>query len=392
MNLVKLKEIFNLYKLNLDTINEGEHYKWKAVKCFQDNWDIESVHFGDMLSKSLSLTYNLMDSGQYFPRGMIEHYANTRPDTVRQLFRDLYDEEVDIIERIEKFKQNIEQLNKDISGDGKTYQDARAIIVYLCLKYPDRYFFYKFEMFKDFAEIIDYPYTPIRGRNENITQYMTLCRLIREEILEDNALIEIHKNSLDSTDFFDTSLNILTQNVIYAAVKYIQQTASILPNNNLNIQLITQQYKPIKQELVLKGRFVNYIENERENKIKGDLGELLILEYEKRQLESYGIYDLKPSHDSKNYGDGLGYDILSYTKDRKKKYIEVKTTNSSVDRPFYITAPELKKSIDESRSFYLYRLFDFEEKKKSGKLLIIIGNLTKYCNNPTVYKAVIEEE
>ena len=42
MNLLKLKEVFEQYKLNLSSINKEEIYKWEAVKCFQDNWDCKS--------------------------------------------------------------------------------------------------------------------------------------------------------------------------------------------------------------------------------------------------------------------------------------------------------------------------------------------------------------
>lgn len=37
-----------------------EKYKWEAVQCFQENWDVNSADFAQMLSKSLAKTDNLL--------------------------------------------------------------------------------------------------------------------------------------------------------------------------------------------------------------------------------------------------------------------------------------------------------------------------------------------
>ncbi len=71
MNLQILRRYIDEYKLDFERVNQGEIYKWKAVKCFQDNWDIEKEDFLEMLTKSISLTMNLLSSGQYFPHKML---------------------------------------------------------------------------------------------------------------------------------------------------------------------------------------------------------------------------------------------------------------------------------------------------------------------------------
>lgn len=39
-----------------------EKFKWEAVKCFQDNWDISTDKFTEMLINSLAKTENLLSS------------------------------------------------------------------------------------------------------------------------------------------------------------------------------------------------------------------------------------------------------------------------------------------------------------------------------------------
>ena len=43
-----------------------EKFKWEAVKCFQDNWDISTDNFTEMLKKSLAKTENLLSSKNNF--------------------------------------------------------------------------------------------------------------------------------------------------------------------------------------------------------------------------------------------------------------------------------------------------------------------------------------
>ena len=67
---------------------DEEKYKWEAVKCFQDNWDIKAANFKDMLSRSLSKTYNLLSSMNNFPADMILGFAKTAPEDVRSMYID----------------------------------------------------------------------------------------------------------------------------------------------------------------------------------------------------------------------------------------------------------------------------------------------------------------
>lgn len=62
INRQKLSAALEEYKKDFDSEWEDEKYKWQAVKCFQDNWDIHAVDFAAMLAKSLKKTANLLTS------------------------------------------------------------------------------------------------------------------------------------------------------------------------------------------------------------------------------------------------------------------------------------------------------------------------------------------
>lgn len=74
----RLKDVLVQYKKDFVTTQWGnEKYKWEAVKCFQDNWDVNAEDFADMLNRSLAKTFNLLASMNNFPARMITGFART---------------------------------------------------------------------------------------------------------------------------------------------------------------------------------------------------------------------------------------------------------------------------------------------------------------------------
>ncbi|WP_161499352.1 DUF3883 domain-containing protein [Flavipsychrobacter stenotrophus] len=289
------------------------------------------------------------------------------------------------------FQQDIRVIHDlHITDDRVPYQDDRAVMVYLALEYPERYYFYKFTMFKDFVEQVAYPYRPKPGSSENILHFLNVCNIVLGEIENDDELINMHLNRLGSTEYPDNHLHILAQDVIYAAVQHL-----LVPNRGVtlpvNVTVNAGEYVATNIEPSLQGAFINHIQNAERNKRIGDLGELFVMEWEEKRLRGVGVMNPRVTHDSKNIGDGLGYDISSYSDDRLVRYIEVKTTTGNITQPFFITASELKKSQEDTRRFYLYRVYNYNPETKAGEVWIIQGELTQYCVSPSVYEVKLKQ-
>lgn len=388
MNIFKLQELIQLYKTNFSKIHNAEIYKWRAVKCFQDNWDINAQDFTLMLRSSLRLTKNLLASNNYFPQKMLLSNSEKDPISVKHLFEYLFNEEIDLSNRVEYFIYHFRELNRKNFPETLGYQDPHSVLAYLSLKYPERYYIYKFEILKNFVKIIDYPYKPIKGRIENVVQHISICNLIREEILLDNELLELHVSRLTKDEYLDSAFNMLTQDFIYACVRHLKNVNEKNPftiSNNLTE--VSVVINPQKQPIVLRSSFTNYLDNEREKKKIGDLGELLVLEWEKKKLSKLGS-SKTPIHISKNEGDGKGYDILSFDEHGKEMFIEVKTTVSNYNATFYITANELEKSIKDSESFFMYRVYHFDKINNNANFYVRKGSLIDLCINPVRYKII----
>ena len=105
------------YKKDFPTWFEEEKYKWEAVKCFQDNWNVDAKNFEGMLRRSLSKVYNLLSSTNYFPALMITEFAKRIPEKTRAMFVELLDESQNLYKRIENFKNTSDILLKEYVAD-----------------------------------------------------------------------------------------------------------------------------------------------------------------------------------------------------------------------------------------------------------------------------------
>lgn len=127
-----------------------------------------------------------------------------------------------------------------------------------------------------------------------------------------------------------------------------------------------------------KGVKVDHAAREHACRRLGRSGEELVLAFERQRLLEAGRPDLADSveHVSRTEGDGMGYDILSFTPDEAKKFIEVKTTNFDKTTSFLITDNEVAFSASEPEHYHLYRLYQFGS---GPKLFTLRGPIELTC-------------
>lgn len=126
-------------------------------------------------------------------------------------------------------------------------------------------------------------------------------------------------------------------------------------------------------------RKVDFAEDSQKKTEIGKEGEELVIEKEKANLIARGCPDFIKliQHVSKIRGDGAGFDVESVEPNGIPKYIEVKTTVGGINTPFLLTINELNFSRQFYANYYLYRIYDFDRKTKSGKLFILRGDISK---------------
>ena len=190
----RLKDVLVSYKQNFVSKQWGdEKYKWEAVKWFQDNWNVNAADFAEMLNRSLDKTFNLLASNNNFPKGMIVGFAKSAPEEVRAMFIALFDESKDVFERMDAFKmQSSILLEKYGNGAAQHYQYENAISTYLWLRYPDKYYIYKFGEVKTVASELESDYRFKKGAYaDNIRNFLKLYDEISVALKEDTELVNL---------------------------------------------------------------------------------------------------------------------------------------------------------------------------------------------------------
>ena len=225
----RLKDVLAQYKQSFVSTQWGnEKYKWEAVKWFQDNWDVNASDFPEMLSRSLDKTFNLLASNNNFPKGMIVCFAKAAPEEVRAMFIALFDESQDVFERMNAFKmQSSILLEKYGNGAAQHYQYENAISTYLWLRYPDKYYIYKFGEVKTVSSELESDYRFKKGAYaDNIRNFLRLYDEISAALKEDTELVNLFQSQLTDTCYPDPELKTLTIDVgFYISRLYSQENA-----------------------------------------------------------------------------------------------------------------------------------------------------------------------
>ena len=226
INNKKLMTIEEAYLKYLPDFFAGEKYKWIAVQHFQKHWNIEATDFAGMLDQSLGKTYNLLASGYYYARAMIVGFAKEDPEGVRELFRMLYDETRDLTERAEKFIAYAEDRKQNHNEEDwkNHYQDTRSISVYLWLRYPDKYYIYKYGEIRPAAEELESDFLPKKVATvDNLIGGYRFCDEICAQISKNDAITSTFRGLLTDDCYPDPQYRTLTMDVVFYISRYYLQ-------------------------------------------------------------------------------------------------------------------------------------------------------------------------
>jgi hypothetical protein len=265
--------------------------------------------------------------------------------------------------------------------------------------YPNDFYIYKFSVFQDFAKIVGYT---IEKRNavDRLFEFQELCHIVKAELKKDVDLIEEYKEWLNSSDYEDDALCLLTQDFIYAVARHLNpESFRKVKGNQPRIRScreilvsdikysIAETHKQRKYEGV-KG--ADYEKNNRQNRKIGKSGELWVINAEKDRLIELNLNANLLEYVARDKGDGCGYDIKSVEDDGiTPRYIEVKTTAGNLSQSIYFTNNEMAFSKDYKDNYYLYRVYNFKSADRPADLLIVKGGLDEIYAEPVLYRANI---
>lgn len=216
INKNSLAAVIAAYKQNFSTHWENEKYKWEAVQHFQDHWDINASDFAEMFTKATDKTNNLLTSVNNYPRRMIQLYAAADEEATRAMFINLYDESKHFAERVEKFQSDAEamRVKYDQGTWRQHFQTLNSISTYLWLRYPDKYYIYKYSECRAVAKVLDSDFIPKKGASSrNLVGEFHLYNEICEQLKKDEELVQMLQSVLTDHCYPDKALKTLTMDL-----------------------------------------------------------------------------------------------------------------------------------------------------------------------------------
>lgn len=225
-NKEKLSAVITAYKEYFPKHWKDEMYKWEAIDHFQKYWNIEAANFADMFKMATDKTYNLLANMNNYPGAMIKYFAIADGEAVRDMFRDLYNESKNLTERMEQFIVSAEELRAKYD-DGtwrQHYQTLNAITTYLWLRYPDKYYIYKYSEVRAIAKMIENDFVPKKGGSAaNVEGAIKFYNEIREVIIRDSELDQLLKGALSDSCYSDPARITMTIDIGFFVSRFYNQ-------------------------------------------------------------------------------------------------------------------------------------------------------------------------
>lgn len=238
MNELHLQQIFSHYIDRFEELNNSEHleyYKWKIIKKFRKEMDkaleTPADEFPAELYRLKRLSANLIDNYTQ-PFHGLSKFAEKEPETVRQMFLSLYEDDGgDIKVRQAKVRSFLEQshaLRDKYYPDSYLYKDdMHSVTGYLFLYDPDHNYLFKATHAQIFADCIEFYDDWGSGNQVKLDVYYRMCDWIADEIKKSDALMATDASRFENgwgvdpdTLYPDTEKHILVFDLIYCCSTY----------------------------------------------------------------------------------------------------------------------------------------------------------------------------
>ena len=202
MNLQILQQSLTSFKQYLQSpASEEELYKWESLYHFQEHWDFDHPDFKEVYDKVLqnSKTKRLWESEGYVPKKMMSFFIDMNEDFVKYTFKDLFDENKEVSDRIDRFVFYCDDLLSEykkenpLSIDNNHYQDHFMISLYLAFRYPEAYTLYDFPSFQSGMGKLGSAKIPA---SHEIGRFFKVCNTIWKFMEKDEEIWTLHQHRL----------------------------------------------------------------------------------------------------------------------------------------------------------------------------------------------------
>ncbi len=246
--------------------------------------------------------------------------------------------------RLKNLKQQIEEQDRLIAVGKEKLKEDEKIIVINYKNYLGNFFQEKLFRKRSGSQEFESSLSEFQSIVEELTVLNQSLITTRVPLYEYKSYLEKRKK--------DHKIQALKQSPDVDTVRNFVRKVSEIKSQKQIILSPEKTYRTAR-------KIENWDELTKKHRLTGAEGEGIVLALQKEYFESIDRKDLaeKVRHVSKEEGDGLGYDILSFFDDGKEKYIEVKSTKTSIENPYYLSRNEFAFLKENKDNAFIYRVF-----------------------------------
>lgn len=209
-----IKEIIKKYKNHVSEDGlKDEVYKWNLLTQFKGRPNPNAVDFYEEI-KSINFANLIYPIGQ----AVIKHIAQDRPEPYKECFKVLFDENIDLTERVKYFNKETLAIYRQIVPEEKFshHQDERTMATFLTYHNPDKYTLYKHSFYQKYCDLLG---IKAKKKGRKYVHYLELLNdFIDDYVKDDQELIDLVKSKIPTNSFEDTNHKILAQDILYQSL------------------------------------------------------------------------------------------------------------------------------------------------------------------------------
>lgn len=199
---------------------------WRAVRCFRENWDLDSGDFAEMFKQAMKGTEELAAVKLVQPAAGVNNLLRKSEEDaefVRGEFQKLFRADRGNIatrqKRINAFKEAVNQrVDSYYHGSWKYPQTFMSVLLYLNLWKPEENYIYNAAEASAWANCVEFDEDFGSGRSFDLAVYYRMCEELRGLIPKCKAIVLSHEALREAEGIdFDDRLHLLVYDIIFQA-------------------------------------------------------------------------------------------------------------------------------------------------------------------------------
>ena len=234
MNIAHLNQIIDHYLARFEELNDSvhmEYYKWQIAfrfkKLMDDALEASAEAFPKKLYEVKKLTENIIESHTQPFNGLVE-FSRKEPETVRQMFRDLFSVSEESAAEKQKaircfLDKSIALCDKHFPGSHLYKNTLHSVTGYLFLYDPEQNYLYKPVHCREFADCIEIYDDWGSGADTKLPVFFRMCDEVLSQIKTNGPLMEANagRYSIDPKGMHpDREKHILLFDLMYCCTAY----------------------------------------------------------------------------------------------------------------------------------------------------------------------------